>query len=87
MNPITRYTFEGAELTAPEVQKLVPVYSYATVLKYLRAGATTKIDMHRLAEQNRRKITTGGRRGGKAGTFQMPFRLAQAVKADKEQSK
>lgn len=45
MNPPIRYTFEGEQVTAPELHKRMPAYSVQWLRRALQDGCTTRMDL------------------------------------------
>jgi hypothetical protein len=65
--PAKTYPFEGAEYSAPEVHKMMPAYSEKAIRSYLDEGATTKADIHHIANQRRLNSKAQAKKNAIAG--------------------
>jgi transposase len=64
---VKKYAFEGAEYSAPQVHKMMPAYSEKAIRSYLAEGATTKADIHRIANQRKLNSAAQARKNAIAG--------------------
>lgn len=60
--PTKLHDFEGGQYTAPQIQKMMPIYNVKTVRAYLAAGAKTRAEMHALAHQRQMNSIAQGRK-------------------------
>jgi hypothetical protein len=62
------YPFEGAEYSAPEVHKMMPAYSVTAIRSYLQAGAASKADIPRIAQQRQLNSKAQAKKNAIAGS-------------------
>lgn len=65
--PTRLYDFEGGQYTAPEIQKMMPIYSIKSIRSYLAEGAKTKAEVHAIVHQRAVNSKSQARKNATAG--------------------